>query len=122
MAFAASALALAAVGVFGVMSFTVAQRTREIGIRMALGASSPDVLRRTIVQGMIPVIAGTLVGLAAARASARVLDTMLFGTQPSDPATFAGVVITLLAVAMAAAWMPARRAARVNPIVALRYE
>jgi len=120
--FAGAALGLAAIGIFGVVSFAVSQRTKEIGIRMALGASASHVLRRTILQGMLPVAAGVGLGLFAARALTGMMTAMLFDTRASDPLTFFGVVATLVLTALAAAWIPARRAARVDPIVALRYE
>jgi putative ABC transport system permease protein len=120
--FAASALALSIIGVYGVLSFAVAQRTREIGIRMALGAASRDVLRLTLGQGMRPVLGGLLIGIVAALAATRVLTGMLYEIGPTDPPTLAGVVVLLLGAALAATLIPARRAARVDPMVTLRHE
>ena len=120
--FAMAALGLAIVGVFGVVAFGVSQRTREIGIRVALGATSSNVLRQAIWQGMLPVLVGLLIGLVAARSMTDMMTTMLFGIRPSDPITIAGVIVTLSAAALAAAWIPARKAVKVDPMVALRYE
>ena len=120
--FATAALGLATVGVFGVVAFGVSQRTREIGIRIALGATSSNVLRRTIWQGMLPVVVGVVIGLAAARSLTSMMATMLFGVAPSDPVTIVGVVVTLSIAGLTAAWIPARKAAKVDPMVALRYE
>ena len=120
--FAMAALGLATVGVFGVVAFGVSQRTREIGIRIALGANSSNVLRQTIWQGMLPVIVGIVIGLLAARSLTNTMTSMLFGIAPSDPITIAGVVVTLLLAGLTAAWIPGRKAAKVDPMVALRYE
>ncbi len=120
--FATAALGLAIVGVFGVVAFGVSQRTREIGIRVALGATSSNVLRQAIWQGMLPVIVGMVAGLAAARSLTSMMASMLFGITPSDPITIAGVVVTLSIAGLIAAWIPARKAAKVDPMVALRYE
>jgi putative ABC transport system permease protein len=120
--FASTALALAIIGVYGVLSFAVAQRTREIGIRLALGAGSRDVLRLTLGQGMRPVLAGLLIGILAALGATRVLTGMLYEIQPTDPPTLAGVAVVLLGAALAATLIPARRAARVDPMVTLRHE
>jgi putative ABC transport system permease protein len=120
--FAALALLLAAIGLYGVVSYSVTQRTREIGIRMALGAARKDVLR--IVAGRVAVLAGAgvLFGLAGAMALTRLMRVLLFGVSPTDAVTFAAVAALLVVVALAASWLPARRAARVDPVVALRYE
>lgn len=115
-------LILASVGVFGVVSFAAEQRTREIGIRMALGGTQRDVLRLILGQGIGVVGAGLLVGLVAAFALTRVMSRFLFGVSPSDPLTYGSVVILLAAVALFACWLPARRATRVDPGIALRYE
>lgn len=120
--FAAVALALAGVGIYGVMSYSVAQRTREIGIRMALGAQTGAVLKLAVGYGMKLVLAGLVIGLIAAFALTRVMATLLFGVTATDPTTFALISLLLVAVAAIASYIPARRATRVNPIIALRYE
>jgi len=120
--FAAVALVLAAVGIYGVMSYSVAQQTREIGIRMALGAQRSDVLKMTVKQGLRLVGLGLIIGLAAAFTLTRVKASLLFGISATDPITFITISVVLLAVAMLASYIPSVRAMRVDPMVALRYQ
>jgi len=120
--FAAAGILLAALGTYGVLAFLVAQRTREIGICMALGAQGRDVMRAVLVQGLKLASAGLVIGLAGAFAVTRSMRALLFEVKPVDPAIFAGVGILLVLVAVAACYIPARRATQVDPLVALRYE
>jgi putative ABC transport system permease protein len=120
--FASLALVLAAVGIYGVMSYSVAQRTREIGIRMALGAQRSDVLKMTIGGGLRLVLIGAAIGLVAALILTRVMSSLLFGVSPTDPLTFLSISLVLVSVAVLASYFPALRATRVDPMFALRYE
>ena len=120
--FAAAALVLAAVGIYGVVAFSVARRTREIGIRVALGAQRSDVLRLVVGEGARMAALGVAIGIAASLAITRLMSTLLFGVTSTDPLTFAGVAVLLASAALFASCIPARRALRVDPITALRYE
>ena len=120
--FATVALLLAAVGIYGVMSYAIARRTHEIGIRMSLGASRGSVLRMVLRQGMAQALAGSAAGLAGALLLGRVVEKMLYGVRSNDPLTFGVVTATLGAAALAAICVPARRAMRIEPVVALRQE
>jgi ABC-type antimicrobial peptide transport system permease subunit len=116
------ALVLACIGLYGLLSYEVARRTRELGIRTALGAQHHDLLGLVVGQGILLVLIGAAIGIAAAMGVTRFMAAMLFGVHANDPVTFAGVAILLTLVALAACYIPARRATRVDPMVALRYE
>jgi predicted permease len=120
--FGVSALLLAAIGIYGLMAYSVEQRTQEIGIRLALGARAAQVKNMVVVQGMLLALVGVVVGVGAAFALARFMAAFLFGVGTRDPLVFVGVPLLLAAVAFLAVWLPARRASRVDPMIALRYE
>jgi len=120
--FAALALALAAVGIIGVVSYSVTQRTREIGIRMALGAARTDVLKLILSGSMVWVAVGIALGIMASLGLTRLLGTLLYGVKPGNPLVLGSVSLVLASVALLASYIPARRAAKVDPMVALRYE
>ena len=115
-------MTLALVGIFSMTAYAVASRTREIGVRMALGARAAQVVGTMLRDAAAPVVVGTLIGLAGAAAATRVIASFLFNTAPADPVTFALAAAALIAAGSAAAWLPARHAARVDPIRALRAE
>jgi ABC-type antimicrobial peptide transport system permease subunit len=120
--FAFVALGLATAGVFGVVSYFVNERTQEIGIRIALGARFADVVTTVIVRGLAPVVLGVGLGMVGGFAVSRLMMSMMYGVSPTDPLTFGGVPLLLMSVAFLASLIPALRAARIDPIVALRYE
>jgi len=120
--FAGLALLLTSIGVYGLLSFSVARRTSEFGTRMALGATRLDVLKLVLTQGIALIAIGLILGLGGALALTRSLATLLFGVRPGDPIPFVAVSVLLLAVGILASGIPARRATRVDPVVALRYE
>jgi putative ABC transport system permease protein len=119
--FALTALLLASLGIYGVISYMVSERTHEIGVRLALGAEHVDVMRMVLSQGLRLALAGAGVGLAGALVVSHMMSSLLYGVGPTDPLTFGGVAAALTVVAIAACYIPARRAIRVDPIVALRY-
>jgi ABC-type antimicrobial peptide transport system permease subunit len=120
--FAGIALLLAAIGLYGLMAYSVEQRKQEIGIRLALGAAHSDITSMVVRQGMVLAGAGVVAGLAAAFGLTQLLRTLLYGVKPYDPVTFIGVAVTLVVVAFLASSIPARRAMRIDPVIALRYE
>jgi putative ABC transport system permease protein len=120
--FGASALLLAAIGIYGLMAYSVEQRTQEIGIRLALGAQAAQVKNMVVFQGMRLALVGVVIGVGAAFGLARFMATFLYGVSASDPLVFTGVPALLSSVTLLAVWLPARRASRVDPIIALRYE
>jgi ABC-type antimicrobial peptide transport system permease subunit len=120
--FAATAIALALIGVHGVLSYLVARRSRELGLRLALGAAPRAVVRGVVTQGIPFIALGVGLGLAAALVAARLLRRFLFGVSAADPATFAVVGLAVFGAALLASWIPARRAARVDPMVTLRHD
>src|ERR1700735_5609237 len=120
--FALTALLLAGLGIYGVISYIVSERTHEIGIRLALGAQSRNILRMVLRQGLVLAIAGAAVGLACALVVSHLMAGLLYGVRPTDPVTFVGVALLLIGVALLACYIPARRAIRVDPLVALRHD
>ena len=120
--FSLFALLLACLGIYGILSFRVAQRTREIGVRMALGATLRDVIALVVQQGLTLVLVGGVLGVGAALIAARLVASLLYGVTPADPFTFGAVICVLVVVASAACWLPACRAAKVDPMEALRHE
>jgi putative ABC transport system permease protein len=120
--FAAVALVLATVGIYGVISYSATRRTHEIGVRMSLGASRRDVLLLIVRQGMRLALIGSVTGIVGALLLSRLMSKLLYGVQPTDPVTFVAVAIGLAVVAILACYIPARRAMRINPMTALRYE
>jgi ABC-type antimicrobial peptide transport system permease subunit len=121
-AFGLLALVIASLGLYGVTAYGVAQRTQEIGVRIALGAGRRDVVGLAVAQALRATAAGAVIGIALALALGRAVASLLFGVKPADPAAVAGSIVVLLAVAALAAWLPARRAAAIDPMEALRYE
>ncbi|MBV9035987.1 MAG: FtsX-like permease family protein, partial [Acidobacteriaceae bacterium] len=118
--FASVALALALIGIYGIVAFSVVQRVQEVEVRRALGAQESDILRLFIGQGVILALVGIVIGLAGAMALTRVMASLLFHISPTDPFTFVGIALLFFAVAIAASYIPTRRAIRIDPMVALR--